>query len=396
MRNCVPTQESDGIPLTDNGSARSERKKAIAYQYGWENGKLIHISQLREVELSDRKQRNFTCLACQKPLITRIGKVRQAHYAHKCSEDSNSCNGETYLHRLAKILFYQAYSQAIATQTPFKLKLEQQEFCNRYHSSFDAYCPIGSRINSFDLTRRWDQVQMEGQISIDLNENGSEGRNREFVADILLTSSKPDQKPLLIEFVGTHKCTPEKRNSGLQIIEIKLEDESSLDWIEKREIPSNSQIELINIHPKATYRESCEGQECPTKIAVVQVEQDGTTNLLLYPTSVALEAIQTIQSKQETQWVGWFAAFEKYGENFQQFQRLLREAQRSGVSIKDCVLCFHSSVEFERRIYNDSSVNCHKFRGGRSHKDAVICHEYALYDVVAQSIKPPRILKRLD
>ena len=50
-----------------------------------------------------------------------------------------------------------------------------------------------------------------------------------FKADLLITSTKRDNKPLMFEICVTHKSTEEKINSGLPIVEIHLNNEEQIE-----------------------------------------------------------------------------------------------------------------------------------------------------------------------
>lgn len=69
-------------------------------------------------------------------------------------------------------------------------------------------------MHTIDLKKKYDTCQIEGVY------NG-------FRADVLLTNSqKPDRPPVFLEVSVSHDCTPEKLESGLHIIEIKVKNEA--------------------------------------------------------------------------------------------------------------------------------------------------------------------------
>ena len=74
----------------------------IKYSYCLnENNELVHISS---VSADNRHSHTFRCLECEQELIAKIGKIKVPHFAHGAG---TACDGESYLHKLAKrrILF---------------------------------------------------------------------------------------------------------------------------------------------------------------------------------------------------------------------------------------------------------------------------------------------------
>ena len=71
--------------------------RKIKYSYCLnENNELVHISS---VSADNRHSHTFRCLECGQELIAKIGKIKVPHFAHGAD---TACDGESYLHKLAK------------------------------------------------------------------------------------------------------------------------------------------------------------------------------------------------------------------------------------------------------------------------------------------------------
>ena len=64
----------------------------------WANGRTGHLVR---ATASIREDGPFSCISCGDPLILRKGDVRCHHFAHR---PNSICSGESYQHKLGKIL----------------------------------------------------------------------------------------------------------------------------------------------------------------------------------------------------------------------------------------------------------------------------------------------------
>ena len=152
----------------------------------------------------------YSCINCNGILIPKKGKIRAHHFAHKAE---SNCSYETYLHKVAKLKFYEQYNQCLNHQQPFYFEKDVTTTCISCSNvkTYNTMCDLGTTIKPFDLTKVYDKVYIEKQ---------KDG----FVADILLVSTSY-RIHLFIEFVVTHFCEQSKIDSGNSIIEIKLNSE---------------------------------------------------------------------------------------------------------------------------------------------------------------------------
>ncbi len=183
----------------------------IKYQYAYdENGDIISINDLSKEE---SKLHSFKCISCGNTLIPRaIGsKSRRAHFYHK---ELVQCNGETYLHELGKAVVKKRFDEEKEFYISYDATIEcDNKVCELRSSLCTTMCQ-----KSFNLKNSYDTCSIEAPI-------------QGYVADLLLTNSKRDLPPTLIEICVTHQCTEEKRNSGLRIIEIRISDEKDIDTL---------------------------------------------------------------------------------------------------------------------------------------------------------------------
>jgi Competence protein len=181
----------------------------IKYHFALEGNEIIPIEK---VDKDERHSHTYTCMGCGAEMIAKIGAKKVPHFAHK--GNGENCSNETYLHKLAKRLIREKFE----SPNPFNIKYHRIGTCSRIND-----CPFGNKNecevikpNSINLKDYYDTCREEVQI------NG-------FVADLLLTSSiKPEREPVLIEVLVKHPCTEEKLNSGLRIIEIKVDSEDDI------------------------------------------------------------------------------------------------------------------------------------------------------------------------
>jgi hypothetical protein len=174
------------------------------------SGKVIGIDN---VTAENRRSMRFFCIGCGTEMEAVLGQKREHHFRHK---EVGDCNPETYLHRLAKrVLKYKFENQPQFPVQYFVLnecpKYDECEFRKRnlWHD-----CKTTSyAIKTLDLKQYYDTCEEE------VWHNG-------FRADLMLTNSEhPEYKPVFLEVSVTHDCTPEKIDSKIRIIEVKIQSE---------------------------------------------------------------------------------------------------------------------------------------------------------------------------
>ena len=180
--------------------------KQIKYSYCLdENKNLVHISSVTD---ENRHSRTFFCLECGQPMIAKIGKVKVPHFAHAAD---TACDGESYLHKLAKRRIREKFESSESFPMTFTRDVPCQEsgkcVCFDKHSCLEQGVSIPSDLRTLNGQVVYDTCQEEKKID-------------DFQTDLLLTcSSKADRGPVFIEVYKTHESEEPKINSGYRIIE---------------------------------------------------------------------------------------------------------------------------------------------------------------------------------
>lgn len=197
----------------------------IKYSYAKDiKGHIVHIKDALPGGL-------YYCPQCGNEMIPKMGDIKVHHFAHKVE---CSCNGESYLHRIAKIKFKEIYDKSsqfiLEYRRPIKCphNLDTQS-CIFANNDCNSYSPTAY---SMDLKAIFDECLIEVPVN-----------NGQYCADILLRdSSGKSTKLLLIEFYHTHKCESDKIESGYPIVEIRIDHED--DLIASNRIPFSDKISL--------------------------------------------------------------------------------------------------------------------------------------------------------
>lgn len=182
----------------------------IKYQFAIDEGN--NLVSINSITKENRKQHTYRCIGCGNELLPRaIGSThRSPHFYHK---ETVNCSGETYLHKLAKL----AIQDRFYSSEKFVITYPITWSCNNTSCQIrNRHCKTYQEGYSINLKDYYDTCNEEVEI------NG-------FIADLLLTNSQnPEQEPILIEICVTHSCEPEKRQSGLKIMEIKVKNEEDI------------------------------------------------------------------------------------------------------------------------------------------------------------------------
>ena len=212
--------------------------KTIKYSYCVnENNELVHISNMTS---ETKHGSQLYCLQCGHVMIPKLGEKRVRHFAHK---QSYACDGESYLHKLAK----RKIREKFMSSETFPIVFNRQTYCSekdncRFFSSEE--CGQESvRVKS-------DLKQWEGKVVYDTCEE--EIKIGEFRPDLLLTcSTMPKRVPVFIEIFKTHQSEEPKITSGNKIIEtFKIESEADIENIIKNGFVEQINCVTYNFEPK--------------------------------------------------------------------------------------------------------------------------------------------------
>lgn len=203
----------------------------IKYQYALDSsGRTINVECLQPSK--EVREATFICLSCENIVIPVLGEKRRKHFRHKADI---SCSPETYLHKLAKLTFYEVYNSCLQNNEPFWIEFEVTQICDYYAKDFLRKCEWGKVISKFDLTQYFKTIRLEC-------------REDSFIPDLLLLSNK--NKKLFIEIAVTHQSTHEKINSAYRIIEIAINDEKDISIISDRFLKESQNTAFYNFERK--------------------------------------------------------------------------------------------------------------------------------------------------
>ena len=193
--------------------------KTIKYKYAYDadqNNKLVSIDDVVEYGIRDH---TFICLNCGNELIPAIGKKKTPHFKHKVDVE---CEGESYLHKLAKLRFKDKFY----SKTPFFFSFMQTICCKEKNRCPFAkeFCYEEQKV-IFNFKDFYDICELEKPYKCE-----KDGETITVIPDITLSSSKnSNQKPLFIEIWNKHKSEEKKLALDIRIIEVKVYDENDID-----------------------------------------------------------------------------------------------------------------------------------------------------------------------
>lgn len=292
---------------------------------------LIHINDAI-------KGNDFYCPCCGAPMIIKQGEIKRKHFAHKANIEN--CSYETYLHKLAKIRIQECFNQNLN----FNITFNQECICDAEVCSIKR-SPRCSWLDkkTFDLKKYYNSCEQEIPI-------------KGFVADLLISDNNSKYPPILIEIYVSHKCSEEKINSGLRIIEIHIHSEADIEkitssasiterWGEvlpRHSYPIN-EITFYNFKIEKIKNPPVEFQHPKFRFWIDQYENfkfDKTydySKLERCLSPIKPEIVDSVFSIESSHKIDWDWAFEKLS--------------KTGLKIKYCSMC-----KFYR--YNDYKCRC--------------------------------------
>lgn len=202
-----------------------------------EHNNLVHINSLTD---STRHDRKFFCLQCGQEMVANLGTKKVWHFSHKAG---TTCDGESYLHKLAKRRIRESFLAAEHFPIIFTMDVPcmERKTCPCF---VDSYCLKHDFKNEFDL-KKW-----KGEVIFDnCQEEVKEG---DFRPDLLLScSTKPNRHPVFIEIYKTHKSEESKVTSGYKIIETtEIKSEEDIDDIINRGFVEGENCQTFGFKPQ--------------------------------------------------------------------------------------------------------------------------------------------------
>ena len=306
--------------------------KEIKYKYAIDqSNELVSIDSIKQ---EDRDNSQFYCLSCHHLLTPVLGQKRQHHFRHL---EEIECNGETYLHKLAKLLFKQKFEHTDA----INIHRTKHVFCSYIENCKKT--KDKSRCNRFEDTI----INLKSYFDSCTIEKGYNG----FIADILLESTKSVVPPLMVEIAVTHPCSIEKIESKTPIFEITIKNEDDVinmfhgnildgqeynfkEFISKSKGPLNIELYIQNfiLYKSGKYFSDYISKKCTEQI---YPDYRALFQCLVYTDSSTYED-SIIRSETDVT-----------------LDQFIAIAQKSGFDIKNCNLC-----KFCKKGFYDSFKIC--------------------------------------
>ena len=198
----------------------------IKYSYAYDGDVVVHIDDVS-------KHGTFYCISCGKEMVAKLGDKKSHHFAHKVNDVS--CNSETYLHKLAKLLLKKKFQEG-----GFEIEISQYSLCKESENClFENNCKVLVD-KKYDLRRYYDTCEEEQYVD-------------GFCADLLITGE--GQPPILVEIYVSHECSNQKINSGHRIIEIPIESEADIEYFYKNVIAEKERVRFYGFKRELAKRE---------------------------------------------------------------------------------------------------------------------------------------------
>ena len=168
----------------------------------------------------------YFCVGCGEPMITKRGKIRTWHYAHK--NNTLNCSYETYLHRVAKHRLCERFIQSDTFAVSFRVPC-QCAYIDTCHWADNSHICNWSAYTTFDLKAFYSKCAEEQTY------NG-------YRADILLFNESGKYPPVFLEICVSHPCSHEKIESGVKIVELIIKRETDIEDILNTNVIEESNI----------------------------------------------------------------------------------------------------------------------------------------------------------
>lgn len=174
-------------------------------QYLYSNNKSGLLVDISSVTPENRDK--YYCPSCGKEMSAVLGNKVEHHFRHK----GDSCSYESYLHKISKLLLKWRFDN----NPTFEISYYVTRNCPNVDCKLRSSSCKSNRIkpHTVNLKEYYDVCEIEGSY-------------KGFRADVKLSNSdRPDAVPLFLEVAVSHKCSPDKKSSGVPIIEIGVTNE---------------------------------------------------------------------------------------------------------------------------------------------------------------------------
>ncbi len=298
----------------------------------------------------------YTCLGCCGELIPNLPRTgRTKYFSHKVQQN---CSRETYLHRLAKSVFRESYTEALVLGQPFWFSYRRGFSCTAYESTLAHVCE-GEEVGEFDLTTTHKRIVVEKAIG-------------DFIPDVTLLSDK--HQAIFVEMLVTHESSKKKVTSGAKVIEISITNEDDIELFRHKRISETSRnVRTYGIRGKRRIDDQCKG-DCVRRVEFFVLSRDGKARMETNSPTALFEKLATCLMvapavKPES----------SDADPYQRFVANLRHHYFRGVPIRNCLLCKH------QRIGQHSGIWCEPKAVKITSASAVSCNRYAPFNSLVEA-----------
>lgn len=344
----------------------------ILYQYAYDlDGVITNITSVNETN----RNQLWKCVGCGKELIPRLGEKKKHHFAHKTRLE---CNPESYLHRLAKEIFYNRYNKCLEQRIPLYLKYKVKVICDKHQNIFGIPCDLGIDYLQYDLIKRFGKIEMEL-------------KDGNFIPDLMITDIVGNR--IYIEIAVTHKCEIQKIESGKRIIEFLVRDEDDLSLLNEQCIDIESEkINVYNFEVKTLCKDN--ERECDKRFLCFYGYSSFKSKLIDHSVTEYLKNRKYSSVIYHKLLYAGYGVYNGNSDNFPTIYRkyviLLYEADNR---FKNCFLCrYHArtnSYEFE-----GLPIFCKFLKEHKLSTDAVQCNYFKADKNVYEEYSLGRIPRR--
>jgi hypothetical protein len=323
----------------------------IKYRFALDSSGRISPAETLTGKVTDD---GFTCISCEKPMIARVnGRIQRPHFGHKVQ---GACNGETYLHRLAKLAFQETYLKCLDRRTPFIISIKTTKVCDKFKGKFSCFSHLGEDEHEYDLTQYYTDLKVEK-------------RDNNFIPDVSLHSKSRSNELIYIEIAVSHSLSETKIASEKRIIEIPVQNEDDIDVIRSARLTSST-ARFKGFSPKINSIPDSECLCAKKEVYVFYVFESGKAFL-------DYELLETIKIKIErlAKKIKYFKIIpDDYANRGEMFVEQVLLAKQCRVPIKNCYLCrYHGDIFYDFSIHG---IFCKTYRRKCHSNDATECDRY--------------------
>jgi hypothetical protein len=295
----------------------------IQYRFArTENGEQVDIYSL------EKKQGKYYCIGCGNEMIAHFWDNVGHHFQHKANY---SCSTETYLHKLGKKVFFDTFIKCQNTKETFYIESSQIIRCHYYKDIFNEPC-------SQEINRKINLLDYFTDISVEEKEG-------EFIPDIRLYNRETKEQ-VFIEIKVTHESTYKKIKAGNRIIEIFINNEKDISYIQNRYIiETPGKINFFNF--KKEIRGNCNG-DCKDVHYFLWLNSYGKASM----EDKNIKQIKEIIKKKSNNIVKYQINNKNYRYMYNIYKNFVMECIKDGFVVKTCIICKYVDL-YPWQIYED-------------------------------------------